>query len=392
MTFSGSFYRLAGSIDAQKSEDNGFSKDVIKAFKNGFPADWKRLLSKDVGMNMVSSVSSSKDVPNKEVNNAAQRSRQPPQQLKQVAQQARQPSQQKKRTTAGIRPEEEAVPRAGETRKRTAITSATGVGAPAKPAPSSPLPSIFTRPTHRTPSQGQPFAVVIPTVSSNVSFLTSAVPKETKEASSKNPSPILQSTATKTLLKKTPKTKESAPSKEHAPVREVTPAVSTPPTPETPKALESIQRDLAPNQLSNPRRASTPSVFLQGEALALRRASVPERSVAAGEQLKFVGQNATTVDRSLDGNLRMRSMAVVEQIREHTRQHVNPIEGLGTTVGLGEMHDPMEVAADRRQGLERTSTTGSIAKSLSSISASSQSTFEDYDFSRFGDVDSFGRS
>lgn len=87
--------------------------------------------------------------------------------------------------------------------------------------------------------------------------------------------------------------------------------------------------------LSVTRRASVPaSVNLQGDALELRRFSAPDQASAGMGAWKAVGLPTVVgvhrpLDKSLDGNLRKRSMAVVEQIREHTRQHSDVSAGAG---------------------------------------------------------------
>ncbi|KAF9952423.1 hypothetical protein BGZ72_006292 [Mortierella alpina] len=44
MTLTGSLYHLRGSIDEERMRSNGFSQDVVEAFKDGFPADWRDIL------------------------------------------------------------------------------------------------------------------------------------------------------------------------------------------------------------------------------------------------------------------------------------------------------------------------------------------------------------
>ncbi|KAF9278219.1 histone H2B [Mortierella alpina] len=45
MTLTGSLYHLQGSIDQERMRSNGFPQDVVEAFKDGFPADWRNILS-----------------------------------------------------------------------------------------------------------------------------------------------------------------------------------------------------------------------------------------------------------------------------------------------------------------------------------------------------------
>ncbi|KAG0208062.1 hypothetical protein BGX28_000882 [Mortierella sp. GBA30] len=44
MTLSGSVYRLQGTIDQERMQSNGFPQDIIEAFKDGFPEDWRDIL------------------------------------------------------------------------------------------------------------------------------------------------------------------------------------------------------------------------------------------------------------------------------------------------------------------------------------------------------------
>ncbi|KAG9327413.1 hypothetical protein KVV02_005989 [Mortierella alpina] len=44
MTLTGSLYHLRGSIDEERMRSNGFPQDVVEAFRDGFPTDWSNIL------------------------------------------------------------------------------------------------------------------------------------------------------------------------------------------------------------------------------------------------------------------------------------------------------------------------------------------------------------
>ncbi|KAF9977193.1 hypothetical protein BGZ75_010368 [Mortierella antarctica] len=74
MTLTGSLYHLRGSIDEERMRSNGFPQDVVEAFRDGFPTDWSNILkdhfigispSQRSGSNGQELCSPSKDGPSK---------------------------------------------------------------------------------------------------------------------------------------------------------------------------------------------------------------------------------------------------------------------------------------------------------------------------------------
>ncbi|KAF9117875.1 hypothetical protein BGX30_004997 [Mortierella sp. GBA39] len=329
MTFTGSFYRLYGSIDVQKMEGNGFSKDMIKAFRNGFPANWKTILGKEYGKQAVSTASMGNERPvDKRVDTTGQNDhnalkrqeipltqqpRESVQRGKPVVQQGkpqlRQATQKERRIVKEITPEIDSPRMIGKALRGPAV-------APVERAPdqvkSSPLPSqgsILGPPTSRTLNEDGAVEIVTPVASSISLSKGSPVSKATTRTTNNKP----KSSPSSSL-------ERSAPTSAAPPIPS---AISTQPVSTWAEVLEEVT---ARSQSPTPRRASVPeSESLREDKPALRRSSAPVQLITTMGTWKAVGPTDYGVDKlldkALDGNLRMRSKAVVEQIRERTRQH-----------------------------------------------------------------------
>lgn len=331
MTFTGSFYRLNGSIDVQKMECNGFSKDVIKAFRNGFPTNWKTILGREYGKQAASTASMGEERPiDKRVDTTsqnghsvlkqqeiplAQQRRESVQRGKPVVQQGKQQlrkaTQEGRQAVIEITPEDDPLRIIGEAPRRPAVAPVERAPVQVKSASLPAKGSILAPPTSRTLNNDEVIEPVTPVASIDAMFEGSAVSKATTGTTSKEPESIPESSPSSSR-------KESAPT-----IVEPSTPSSTPPMSTRVKVQEELT---VTGQSPTSRRASAPeSASLQEDTPALRRSSAPDQSVTAMGTWKAVGPPAYGVDRpldkALDGNLRMRSKAVVEQIRERTRQH-----------------------------------------------------------------------
>ncbi|KAF9128684.1 hypothetical protein BG015_004306 [Linnemannia schmuckeri] len=424
MTFTGSFYRLNGSIDVQKMEGNGFSRDVIKAFRNGFPADWKTVLHKAYGTQVTSAVSMGKERPtDKKINTATENDYSALQQqegsltqqprvsvkygksiIQHENQQTRQATWEERRIAIEITPEDDSSQMIRETSRRPAVVPVEQASAQVKSA------SLPSRGPTSAPPRNRAFGR-----DEAVEITISAASGESFSASS------VVSRATKgTTIKKPESRPESLPSnsrKESILTKKPTSAgASTPSASSTPPALTLVKVQegvTATGQLSTPRRASAPaSASLQGDTFILRRLSAPDQSITGMGSWKAVGSTVygadKSLDRSLDGDLRMRSMAVVERIREHTRQHSDlstvmtdrAVQEGQLSVNTGSMLTEAELqalgagSATTLLSLRGSSETTSLplAKSLTSISSSLRPTFDDSDLTFHDDANLFDKT
>lgn len=309
----------------------GFSKDVIKAFRNGFPSNWKAILGKEYGKQAASTASVGKERPtDKRIDTTGQNGHsalkrqgiplaQPLREsvqhgkpvIQQGNQQLRQATQEGRQIVIEIAREDDSPHTIGEAPRRLAAAPVNR--APVRVSLAS-LPSqgsILAPPTNRIWSKDE--AVETPVASTESLSEGSAVSKATTGITSKKPESIPESPPSNSL-------KGSAPTS----AAPLTPSATSTPLLST---WVKVQEELtATGQLSTHRRASAPeSVPLQDDTPALRRSSAPDQSITAMGTWKAAGPTTYGVDRpldkALDGNLRMRSKAVVEQIRERTRQH-----------------------------------------------------------------------
>ncbi|KAF9924022.1 hypothetical protein FBU30_005952 [Linnemannia zychae] len=319
MTFTGSFYRLSGSVNAERMENNGFSKEVIKAFKHGFPANWRTILSQD-------------DEKQSSLNTTLKSGRQDDTNINKPSTQLSSPltqqTVQKDRNTIQ-QPEKVSV-------ATKMVTS------------SSEIPAHDSHNGSALPGQINS-DVALQMGSLNLASTESKVPSKNSEAA------LTSSALFMSALGDTPK--------------------------EQPTSLP----------LSVIRRSSTPDrSSSQVNPFVSRRASFPAQSVRMLNTKNPDSQNKTLMDRPqenmLDGNLRMRSMAVVEQIREHTRQYPDLPLALENDTHQKEEND-INMAGESPQEFGGSSTTTLLARSLSSISSAFQSTFDDFDLNVFGSTD-----
>ena len=364
MTFTGSLYHLNGSIDVQKMEGNGmlrlyfllpgnccsvrkkrvkkschiyipllitcwlsfltgFSKDVIQSFRNGFPANWKTILGKEYEKQAASTASMGKESStDKRVDTIGQNdhsalkrqeiplTQQPRESvqrgksvIQQEKQQLRQVMQEERQMVMEITPGVDSPRMIGEAPRRPPV-------APVERAPvqvkSVSLPfqdSILEPPKSRTFNKDVAVESVTPVASIESLSEGSSVSKATIGTTDKNPESISEASSF-SLCKELAPTSAALPVSTWIKVQEEVTATGLPLT---------------------PRRASVPeNASLQEDTPALRRASAPDQSITAMGTWKTVRPAYIVdrpLDRALDGNLRMRSKAVVEQIRERTRQH-----------------------------------------------------------------------
>ncbi|KAG0046143.1 hypothetical protein BGZ89_005382 [Linnemannia elongata] len=327
MTFTGSLYRLNGPIDVQKMEANGFSKDVIKAFRNGFPANWKTILGKEYGkqaaptalMGKGSQIDKGVDTTSQNDHSASkqqeilltQQPRESLQRGKSVILQG-QGMQEERQIVIEITPDDYSSRMIGEAPRRPAVTPVERVSVQLKSASLPSQVSTLAPPSSSTLNRDEAVEIGMPVASSESLPEGCAVSKATTGTTSKKSESILEPSP-------------SSSRKEWAPTLAAPPTPSITPTLPVSTRVKFQEKMTATGQSSTPRRASAPeSASLQEDIPVLRRSSAPDQSITAMGTWKAVGPAAYGVDRpldkALDGNLRMRSKAVVEQIRERTRQ------------------------------------------------------------------------
>ncbi|KAF8946821.1 hypothetical protein BGZ47_011212 [Haplosporangium gracile] len=411
MTFTGSFYRLNGSIDVQKMEGNGFSRDVIRAFRNGFPANWKAILHKDYGKQATPTVSVDKErSTDKKINTATQNDYSALQRQESLLtqqsresvkygrsmmhenQQARQATWEERQIVIEITPEDDSPQMISEAPRRSAVAPVEQASVQVK------LPSrglTPASPRNRTFSRDEAVEITTPVASGESLSTSSVVFRTTKGITTKQPESRPESLPFSSR-------KESVLSKKPPSAEATTPSASS--TPLVSMRVKVQEGVTATDQLSTPRRASAPaSASSQGDTFTLRRLSAPDQLITGMGLWKTVGSTVCGVDksldRSLDGDLRMRSIAVVERIREHTRQHSDlstvmadrAVQEEGeSSVNTGSML----TAAEQLQALGTSSVTTSLplAKSLTSISSSSRPTLDDLDLTLLDDANLFGKT
>lgn len=383
---------------------------MIKAFRNGFPSNWKTFLNRDYGKQEVSTVSTGNERPiGKRINTPAQDDREVlkleekplAQQIREsaqrgrpVIQQSRSPKQEERQTVVEITPKGDSPHRMRDIPRRDNALPIPRASVQLKQASSQARIPTLATPTGRTLSREENMEILIPVMSAeslSASYAMSGTPKgPTNKKSEPKPesSPDIISRKESTPTKKIPASAEAPP-----------PSITTLPV----SARTDIQEGVPVlDPLSTTRRASVPiAINLQGDALGLRRFSAPNHSSAGMGAWKAVGRPTVVgvdrpLDKSLDGNLRMRSMAVVEQIREHTRQHSDMPAGVVRVVGSTTFQDgerqpeigSVAVVEERLRdvGGNPATTLLPFAKSLSSISSSSQSQFDDFDLGNLDEV------
>ncbi|KAF9540675.1 hypothetical protein EC957_003905 [Mortierella hygrophila] len=329
MTFTGSFYRLYGSIDVQKMEGNGFSKDMINAFRNGFPANWKTILGKEYGKQAASTASMANERPmDKRVDTtgqndhsalkrreipSTQQPRESVQRGKPVVQQGKpqlRQATQEKRMVIGITPEVDSPRMIGKAPRGPAVAPVERAPVQVKSWSLSSQGSILGPPTSRTLNKDEAVEIVTPVASSKSLTKGSAVSKATTRTNNNKPRSSPSSSRKRSAL-----TSAAPPAPS---------PISTQPVSTWAEVLEEVT---ARGQSPTPRRASVPKCApLREDMPAQRRSSAPDQLITTMGTWKAVGPTAYGVDKlldkALDGNLRMRSKAVVEQIRERTRQRL----------------------------------------------------------------------
>ncbi|OAQ25418.1 hypothetical protein K457DRAFT_762372 [Linnemannia elongata AG-77] len=327
MTFTGSLYRLNGPIDVQKMEANGFSKDVIKAFRNGFPANWKTILGKEYGKQAAPTALMGKgrqidkvvDTTSQNDHSASkqqeilltQQPRESLQRGKSVILQG-QGMQEERQIVIEITPDDYSSRMIGEAPRRPAVAPVERVSVQLKSASLPSQVSTLAPPSSSSLNRDEAVEIGMPVASSESLPEGCAVSEATTGTTSKKSESILEPSP-------------SSSRKEWAPTLAAPPTPSITPTLPVSTRVKFQEEMTATGQSSTPRRASAPeSAILQEDIPVLRRSSAPDQSITAMGTWKAVGPTAFGVgrplDKALDGNLRMRSKAVVEQIRERTRQ------------------------------------------------------------------------
>lgn len=385
---------------------------MIRAFRNGFPSNWKTILSRDSGKQVVSAISMDNerlndksintpaqdglDVLKRQEKSLAQQLRESAQRGRSLKEQPRPPGQEERQTVVEITPKDDSPRRMRDAPRRDDVvpvqrtsTQLQSVSLPAR------------TPALATPTGQETIEIVIPVVSAKSLSASYAMSRTTKGPTSKTePRP---ESSPSVLSRKRLSTIKKGSASAGAPAPATTPS---------PVLARADIREGAPasGPLSSPRRASVPvGANLQGRALGLRRLSAPDQSSAgmgawkAASHPTVVGIDRS-LDNSLDGNLRMRSMAVVEQIREHTRQHLDVSAGAGIVDSDAQDggHQPeiesVVVVEEEEQeqvreiGGRSATTLQPLAKSLSSISNSSQSQFDDFDLDGLDEVNFLGKA
>ncbi|KAF9084014.1 hypothetical protein BGX29_002794 [Mortierella sp. GBA35] len=404
MTFTGSFYRLQGSIDAEKMEGNGFPQDVIKAFRNGFPANWKTVLGKGNEQGATSNAPAGKgSLSGKEHNAASQAFIKPFTQQERVSTRPGESTQLAKQEEQTRRSRQEHHTRRAKEQtqqvKRDAVPPR-GPGGRFKRAGMSPIDRASVRHSSVSPSLRVP--TTVPSVAHVPSQLEAivipVVDSKSRDEGSQALSPVQSVTARGTPNKAPTPSKSSTLFKTPTLARESTPV----------SEQKGIQEQ-APilRRASMPLRASTSSgqAFSQGEGMVPRRESAPGQSRTGPEPVRSVGEDTGAFDIPLDGNLRMRSKAVMDQLMEHTRQQSNPSpkSDMSPESDVSPETNPVKEGGESGQlpqqslqdfGGSSKTTLLPLAKSLSSISGSSRSLFGDLDddLSMFVDLDSIDQS